>query len=137
MDASSSLVRMASSTTASDATDLRGREARTGSIRSVDDSAIARVLINRALLRPLMVGFQELGSYRRGKHDLCGFPVSKAAAASPRPRNGVCGGGRRRPHCTVARQSHLVVSLAQRVAALAVIRPLYCARPDRDGRLRQ
>jgi hypothetical protein len=34
-------------------------------------------------------------------------------------------------------QSHLVVSLAQRVAAPAATRPLHRPRPDRHGRLRQ
>src|SRR5262249_32851092 len=70
---------------------------------------------------PMTVGY-----YRRSEHglcsnrseqDLCGISLSKAAAAGPRPRDGVCGGGRGRPHSAAARQSHLVVPLAQRVAA--------------------
>src|SRR5215469_15345325 len=37
----------------------------------------------------------------------------------------------------LARQSHLVVPLAQRAAAPAAARPLHRPRPDRHGRLRQ
>ncbi|MFD0507678.1 haloalkane dehalogenase [Streptomyces chiangmaiensis] len=57
--------------------------------------------------------------------------ISKAAAEGPRPRDGVRGGGRGRPHRAAARQSHLVVPLAQCVAASAVAGPLH--RPDLLG----
>jgi hypothetical protein len=43
--------------------------------------------------------------------------------------------GRGRPHCAAAWQFHLVVPLAQCVAAAA--RPLHRPRPDRHGQLRQ
>src|SRR6266446_4119610 len=81
-----------------------------------------------------------VGYYRRSEHDehdLRGISVPKTAAAGPRPRDGVRGGGTGRPHRAVARQSHLVVPLAQRVAAPAATRPLHRPRPDRHGRLRQ
>src|SRR5215468_2760382 len=68
---------------------------------------------------------------RRSQHDLCGISVQKAAAAGPRQGDGVRGGGRGRSHRAAARQSHLVVPLAQRVAALAATRPLHRPRPDR------
>src|SRR5262244_2217604 len=45
--------------------------------------------------------------------------------------------GREMSHRAAARQSHLVVPLAQRVAAPAATRPLHRPRPDRHGRLRQ
>src|SRR5580704_11857849 len=70
---------------------------------------------------------------RRTQHDLCGIPVPKAAAAGPRPRDGVRGGGDGRPHRAAARQSHLVVPLAQRVAVPAATRPLHRPRSDRYG----
>src|SRR6516165_4416233 len=79
-----------------------------------------------------------IGYYRRSEHDehdLCDIPVPKTAVPSPRPRDGIRGGGTGRPHRTVARQSHLLVHLAQRVAAPAATRPLYRPRPDRHGRL--
>src|SRR6202020_1470934 len=56
---------------------------------------------------------------RRSEHDLCGISVSKAAPPDPRPRDGVCGGGTGRPHRAVARESHLVLPLAQCLAAPA------------------
>src|SRR5262245_28198367 len=68
--------------------------------------------------------------------DLCCFSVPKKAAAGPRQGDGVRGGGKGRPDRAAARQSHLVVPLAQRVAALAAARPLHRPRPDRHGRLR-
>src|SRR5262245_47037 len=71
------------------------------------------------------------------EHDLCDISIPKAAAAGPRQRDGVRGGGRGRPHRAAARQSHLVVPLAQRVAAPAATRPLHRPGPDRHGRLRQ
>src|SRR5215510_733208 len=80
-----------------------------------------------------------VGYYRRSEHglcgirseqDLCGISVPKAAAAGPRPRDGVRRGGRGRPHRAAARQSHLVVPLAQRVAAPAAAR---CIAPDLIG----
>src|SRR5215470_12836676 len=69
--------------------------------------------------------------YRRSKHDLCGISVPKTATASPRPRDGLRGGGTGRPYRTVARQPDLVVPVAQRVAAPATTRPLH--RPDLIG----
>src|SRR5258708_24530222 len=74
---------------------------------------------------------------RRSQHDLCGISVPKAAAAGPGPGDGVRGGGRGRPHRAAARQSYLVVPLAQRVAAPAATRPLHRPRPDRHWRLPQ
>src|SRR5678816_4290806 len=68
---------------------------------------------------------------RKSQHDLCGISLPKAAAADPWQRDGVRGGGRGRPHRAAARQSHLVVPVAQRVAAPAATRPLHRPRPDR------
>src|SRR5262249_18186875 len=65
------------------------------------------------------------------EHDLCSISVPKKAAAGPWPRDGIRGGGRGRPHRAAARQSHLVVPLAQRVAAPAPTRPLHAPRPNR------
>ena len=41
--------------------------------------------------------------------------------------------GKRRPHRAAARQSHLRLPLAQRVAVLPATRPLHRSRPDRHG----
>lgn len=87
---------------------------------------------------PILSG-TELG---RSKRDLSSISVPKAAAAGPRWRDGVCGDGvcggwTRRPHRAAARQSNLVISLAQRVAASATAWPLHRSRSDRYGRLRQ
>src|SRR6476646_7213729 len=71
------------------------------------------------------------------EQDLRGISVPKAAAAGPRPRDGIRGGGSGRSHRAAARQSHLVVPLAQRDAAPAATGPLHRPRPDRHGRLRQ
>src|SRR5438046_8635682 len=79
----------------------------------------------------MMFGYYKGKKRRRRPHDLCGISVPKAAAAGPRQRDGVRGGGRGRPHRAAARQSHLVVPLAQRVAAPAATRPLH--RPDLIG----
>src|SRR5215510_1282149 len=76
-------------------------------------------------------------AWHGSEYDLCSISIPKAAAAGPWPRNGVRGGGRRRPHRAASRQSDLVVPLAQRVAAPAATRPLHRPRPDRYGRLRQ
>src|SRR5262249_26100516 len=59
------------------------------------------------------------------EHDLCSISVPKKVAAGLWPRDGIRGGGRGRPHRAAARQSHLVVPLAQRVAAPAATRPLH------------
>src|SRR5215469_2938172 len=74
-------------------------------------------------------------SIRKDEHDLCDISVPKTAAESPRPRDGLRGGGTGRPHRAVARQSHLLVPLAQRVAAPAATRSLHRPRPNRHGRL--
>src|SRR5262249_26210221 len=74
-----------------------------------------------------------VGYYMRSEHDehdLRGISVPKTAAAGPRPRDGVRRGGTGRPHRAVARQSHLIVPLAQRAALRAATRPLHRARPD-------
>src|SRR5438034_5900186 len=66
-----------------------------------------------------------IGYYRRSEHDLCGISISKAAAASPRQRDGLRGCGTGRSHCAVARQSHVVVPVAKCVAPFAATRPLH------------
>src|SRR6516225_8664090 len=76
-------------------------------------------------------------AWHGNEHDLCSISIPKTAAAGPRPRDGVRGGGTGRPHRAVARQSHLILPLAQRVATPATTRPLHRPRPDRHGRLRQ
>src|SRR5215469_14575106 len=98
-------------------------------------------LILRLHLRPSywhLIWFWSLArlNERRNEHDLCGISVPKAAAAGPWQRDGVRGDGGGRPYRAAARQSHLVVSLAQRLAAPAATRPLHRSRPDRHGRFR-
>jgi len=61
----------------------------------------------------IMCGLKpEKGLRRRSEHDLCGISIPKAAAAGPRPPDGLRGGGRGRPHRASARESHLIVPLA-------------------------
>jgi hypothetical protein len=76
----------------------------------VETEKVCRQALVKCCWKTFLVAY-----YRRtehDEHDLCDFSLSKTAAASPRPRNGVRGGGRGRPDRTVARQSHLVVPLA-------------------------
>src|SRR4029453_2646876 len=47
------------------------------------------------LWAPMIFGYYK--GRRRSQHDLCGISVPKAAAAGPRQRDGVRGGGRGRP----------------------------------------
>src|SRR6516162_3325881 len=85
----------------------------------------------------LQVSGAQNSNDRRNEHDLCDISLPKATAAGPRQRDGVRGGRGGRLYRAAARQSHLVVSLAQRVTALAATRPLHRSRPDRHGRLRE
>src|SRR5262249_34938818 len=78
--------------------------------------------------------------HRRSKHDranLRGVSVPKKAEATLWPPDGLRGSGARRSYRPAARQSDIVVSLAQRDPALGGIGPLHCPGPDRYGRLRQ
>src|SRR5215470_9296305 len=71
---------------------------------------------------------RRLHAERKRRHrDLCDISVPKEAAAGPRQRDGVRGGGRGRPHRAAARQSYVVVSMAERVAAPAATGPLHRA----------
>src|SRR5215831_9297135 len=76
-------------------------------------------------------------AWHGNEHYLCSNSIPKAAAAGPRQGDGLRGGRRGRPHRAAPWQSHLVVSLAQRVVASADMWPMYRARPDRHGRFRQ
>src|SRR5215831_2899042 len=53
----------------------------------------------RALSRDnVYVGRLIVSYYGRSEHDLCSISVPKEAAADPRQRDGICRGGRGRPH---------------------------------------
>src|SRR6516164_1676271 len=51
----------------------------------------------------LQIDIRSSEADRRSEHDLCGISVPKAAAAGPRQRDGIRGGGRGRPHRATAR----------------------------------
>src|SRR5215475_12309051 len=70
---------------------------------------------------------------RRSKNDLSGISLPKAATTGPRPGDGIRGSRRGRPYRAAARQSHLVVPVAQRHTVPAAAGPLHCAGPNRNG----
>src|SRR5215831_20439542 len=74
---------------------------------------------------------KNLQSKKENEHDFCNISIPKTATASPRPRNGVRGGGKGRPHCAAAWQSHFILPLAQCVATPAATRSLHRPRSAR------
>src|SRR5262249_15049866 len=78
--------------------------------------------------------------HRRSNHDkanLRGVSIPKKAEATLWPPDGVRGSGARRSYRPAARQSDVVVSLAQRDPTPGDTGPLHCPGPDRHGRLPQ